>query len=111
MASYSLSYRPSVEKDLQSIPHALVARIIARIERLPSDPFPVQSTKLQGAERLYRLRVGGYRIVYEVDPEAGTFSCSMSGIEGMSIAGYPSSGCKLQKNLIASSACGDGNSV
>ena len=70
MASYSLSYRPSVEKDLQSIPHALVARIIARMERLPSDPFPVQSTKLQGAERLYRLRVGDYRIVYAVDPEA-----------------------------------------
>jgi len=70
VASYSLSYRPSVEKDLQSIPHALVARIIARIEQLPSGPFPVQSTKLQGAERLYRLRVGDYRIVYEVDPEA-----------------------------------------
>ena len=70
MASYSLSYRPSVEKDLRSIPHALVVRIIARMERLPSDPFPVQSAKLQGAERLYRLRVGDYRIVYEVDPEA-----------------------------------------
>jgi len=70
VVSYSLSYRPSVEKDLQSIPHALVARIIARMDRLPSDPFPVQSTKLQGAERLYRLRVGDYRIVYEVDPEA-----------------------------------------
>ena len=67
MASYSLSYKPSVEKDLQSVPRLLVARIIARIERLPSDPFPPQSAKLQGAERLYRLRVGDYRIVYEVD--------------------------------------------
>jgi mRNA interferase RelE/StbE len=37
---------------------------------LPSDPFPPQSTKLQGAERLYRLRIGGYRIVYEVDRAA-----------------------------------------
>lgn len=70
MASYSLSYRPSVEKDLQSIPRSFVARIIARIERLPSDPFPFQSAKLQGAERLYRLRVGDYRIVYEVDSDA-----------------------------------------
>ena len=70
MASYSLSYRPSVEKDLQSIPRSFVARIIARIERLPSDPLPPQSVKLQGAERLYRLRVGDYRIVYEVDTDA-----------------------------------------
>lgn len=70
MASYSLSYRPSVEKDLQSIPRSFVARIMARIERLPSDPFPPQSAKLQGAARLYRLRVGDYRIVYEVDSDA-----------------------------------------
>ncbi|MBI5855692.1 MAG: type II toxin-antitoxin system RelE/ParE family toxin [Nitrospirae bacterium] len=70
MASYNLSYRPSVEKDLQSIPRSVVTRIIARIERLPSDPFPPQSAKLQGAERLYRLRVGDYRIVYEVDSDA-----------------------------------------
>ena len=69
MASYSLSYRPSVDKDLQSIPRPFVARIIARIERLPSDPFPPQSAKLQGAERLYRLRVVDYRIVYEVDSD------------------------------------------
>jgi len=69
VASYSLSYRPSVEKDLQSIPRPFVARIIARIERLPSDPFPTQSAKLQGAERLYRLRVGDFRIVYEVDSD------------------------------------------
>jgi mRNA interferase RelE/StbE len=70
VASYSLSYRPSVEKDLQPIPRSFVARIIARIERLPSDPFPPQSAKLQGAERLYRLRVVDYRIVYEVDSDA-----------------------------------------
>ena len=34
------------------------------------DPLPRQSSKLQGAERLYRLRVGDYRIVYEVDTAA-----------------------------------------
>lgn len=70
MASYSLRYSPSVEKDLQSIPRSFVSRIIAKIERLPTDPFPAQSAKLQGAERLYRLRVGGYRVVYEVDTDA-----------------------------------------
>ena len=48
----------------------MVARILGRIDRLPTDPFPPQSAKLQGAERLYRLRVGEYRIVYEVDSAA-----------------------------------------
>jgi mRNA interferase RelE/StbE len=70
VALHSLSFKPSVEKDLQSIPRALVPRLLDRIDRLPVDPNPSQSTKLQGAERLYRLRVGDYRIVYEVDREA-----------------------------------------
>ncbi|MEQ1626461.1 MAG: type II toxin-antitoxin system RelE/ParE family toxin [Nitrospira sp.] len=70
MASYSLSFKPSVEKDLQSIPRSMVSRILDRIDRLPTNPNPPQSTKLQGAERLYCLRVGDYRIVYEVDREA-----------------------------------------
>lgn len=70
MASYSLGFKPSVEKDLQSIPRAMVSRLLDRIDRLPDNPTPPQSTKLQGAERLYRLRVGDYRIVYEVDREA-----------------------------------------
>jgi mRNA interferase RelE/StbE len=69
VASYSLSYKPSVEKDLQPIPRSIVGRIVERIEGLLSDPFPPQSAKLQGAERLYRLRVGDYRIVYEVNRE------------------------------------------
>jgi mRNA interferase RelE/StbE len=70
VASYSLSFKPSVEKDLQSIPRSIAARILDRIDRLPAHPNPPQSTKLQGAERLYRLRVGDYRIVDEVDREA-----------------------------------------
>lgn len=48
----------------------MVSRILDRIDRLPANPNPPQSTKLQSAERLYRLRVGDYRIVYEVDREA-----------------------------------------
>jgi mRNA interferase RelE/StbE len=70
VASYSLSFKSSVEKDLQSIPRAIASRLLDRIDRLPTGPVPPQSMKLQGAERLYRLRVGDYRIVYEVDHEA-----------------------------------------
>lgn len=70
MASYSITFKPSVEKDLRRLPEAAVARVMARIERLKSEPFPRQAIKLSGAERLYRFRVGVYRIVYEVDTQA-----------------------------------------
>ena len=42
MASYSLSFKPSVEKDLQSIPRSIVSRILDRIDRLPAHPNPPQ---------------------------------------------------------------------
>jgi len=80
VAWYSLSFKPSVEKDLQSIPRTFVSRIMARIDRLPADPFPPQSAKLQGAERLYRLRVGDYRIVTKSIARRSTLLFSMSAI-------------------------------
>ena len=66
MASYSLAFKASVEKDFVSIPKSILPRIVARIEQLKSDPFPNQSRKLQSTEKLYRLRVGEFRAVYEV---------------------------------------------
>ncbi len=70
MASYNLRFKPSVEKDFRSIPKSLLGRLLQRIQQLKAKPFPPQSSKLHAAERLYRLRVGDYRIVYEVDTDA-----------------------------------------
>ena len=70
MASYSINFKPSVEKDLRRLSQAVVARVVKRIEGLKSEPFPPQAIKLSGVERLYRIRVGDYRIVYEVDRQA-----------------------------------------
>lgn len=70
MATYSLRFKPALEKDLLRIPRAVVSRILTRIDQLSRNPFPSQSLKLHGAELLYRLRVGDYRVVYEVDLES-----------------------------------------
>jgi len=67
MTFYNISFKPSVEKDLRPLPKSAVARVIEQIESLKTDPFPRQAIELSGAERLYRIRVGNYRIVYEVD--------------------------------------------
>ena len=65
MASYELSVRKSVGKDLAPIPRRDVQRIIAAIQALADDPRPPQSRKLTGAEK-YRLRCGVYRVLYEI---------------------------------------------
>lgn len=67
MASYSVIFKPSLQKDFRRLTPQFLPRVLDRIEGLQADPFPPQASKLSGAERLYRIRVGDYRIVYEVD--------------------------------------------
>ena len=69
MASYKIVFKPSAEKDLRSLPKVAVGRIFKRIEALSVDPLPRGSTKLAGAEGLYRIRIGDYRTIYGVDEE------------------------------------------
>jgi mRNA interferase RelE/StbE len=64
-----LEFKRSAERDLRSITPRLIPNILSRIERLADEPYPRQATKLAGTEGLYRLRVGDYRVVYEVDGE------------------------------------------
>jgi mRNA interferase RelE/StbE len=70
MAAYRVVLKPSVEKDLRRLPEGTVERLIRRIEALGADPLPRQSVKLTGAEHLYRVRMGDYRIIYSVDHRA-----------------------------------------
>ena len=70
MAAYSVFSKPSVERDLRRLPRGAVDRVMERIAALANKPFPRDAVKLSGAERLYRLRAGDYRIVYEVDTDA-----------------------------------------
>ncbi len=69
MAFYKVVLKPSLEKDLHSVPKATVGRILVSIESLAHDPRPQKSVKLTGAENLYRIRVGDYRIIYGVDDD------------------------------------------
>jgi len=71
MTSYRIVFRRSAEKELRRLPKKAVARVMEHIERLIEDPRPRQSVKLTGAEYLYRLRVGDYRIIYTVEAEKG----------------------------------------
>ena len=36
------------------------------MEKLAGEPLPLGSEKLTGSERTYRIRVGDYRVVYEL---------------------------------------------
>ena len=65
MARYNLRVKASVSRDLRHIPSDDVRRIVQRIGSLGDDPRPPGCEKLTGQER-YRIRVGTYRILYEI---------------------------------------------
>jgi len=70
MALYDVTSKPSVEKDLRALPKSVIARVLERMDALKNNPRPYQSVKVTGSENLYRVRVGDYRIVYEIDEPA-----------------------------------------
>jgi len=65
--SYKIFWKTSAERDLRRLNARHITKIVKAIEGLIITPFPKQSRKLRGAERAYRLRVGDYRVIYEVD--------------------------------------------
>lgn len=69
MDSYKIEWKQSAKKELRKLEKTAIPRIIKVVEDLSLDPHPVGCRKLQGSERLYRVRVGDYRVVYSVENE------------------------------------------
>lgn len=69
MASYEIQWKHSAEKDLRGLNRQFISRILEAINSLSDDPFPSQHRKLQCSESSYRIRIGDYRAIYQVDIE------------------------------------------
>ncbi|MFY7999782.1 MAG: type II toxin-antitoxin system RelE family toxin [Candidatus Kapaibacteriota bacterium] len=70
-ALYTVILKNSAEKQLDSLPDSVVERVLKHIEALKVIPRPHGTKKLTDGE-LFRLRVGEYRILYDVDDRAKT---------------------------------------
>jgi mRNA interferase RelE/StbE len=66
VANYKLLIKPSAVKELEALPAKDRRRLVARLQRLSSDPRPPGSEKLSGHD-LYRIRQGNYRVLYSVE--------------------------------------------
>ena len=63
---YTVEFAPRAARDFRSLERATQQRLRGKIDRLEEDPRPRGCEKLTGADDLYRIRVGDYRIVYQV---------------------------------------------
>ena len=64
---YRIEFTNRAAKELKALDKATVKRIAARIDALAQNPRPASSKLLETADRLYRIRVGDYRIIYQVE--------------------------------------------
>ena len=67
--AYRIEFKPSAGKELSGLPKNIQKRIAAKIDALADNPRPREVEKLEGSEHRYRIRVGDYRIIYEVRDE------------------------------------------
>ena len=66
MGTYQIEWKKSALRELKRLDRQLVPRIIAAAESLATHPLPDGVRKLQGSQQTYRLRVGTYRVIYEL---------------------------------------------
>jgi mRNA interferase RelE/StbE len=69
---YDLLIKPSAVKEIERISRKKDRqKVVSRIQALADDPRPPGTEKLAQQDR-YRVRQGGYRIIYAVDDQAKT---------------------------------------
>ena len=66
MDSYRIEWKDSARKELRRLDRPVIPRILEAVRSLAANPFPQGYRKLKGSGQSYRIRVGEYRVVYEV---------------------------------------------
>lgn len=64
--SYSVVLTNPAKKQIRKLPRDVREQIIFALEGLAEDPHPYNSTKLVGHENAWRIKVGHYRVIYDV---------------------------------------------
>jgi mRNA interferase RelE/StbE len=71
---YAVEFKPSARRELENLSDRLIARVITKVENLSDDPRPSGCKKLRVHKDTWRVRVGDYRIVYNIDDLEKTVS-------------------------------------
>jgi mRNA interferase RelE/StbE len=67
---FRLEITPAADRDITKLKDRIsktdLEKLLIAVRSLENDPRPCGVRKIKGAERSYRIRAGGYRVVYEV---------------------------------------------
>ena len=63
---YAVELDTRAAKEIRALPNPERGRILSKVEALAENPRPPGCVKLSGPSRLWRIRSGVYRIVYQI---------------------------------------------
>jgi mRNA interferase RelE/StbE len=63
---YTIKFRPAVEKNLRTLPQKVLIQIKRKIDSLAENLPDPALTKMKGNNKFHKIRVGDYRIIYEI---------------------------------------------
>lgn len=69
---YSVIVKPNASKDLDLLPKYIYLNIRNVLNSLREESRPVGCKKLIGSENRWRIRIGNYRILYEINDDLKT---------------------------------------
>jgi mRNA interferase RelE/StbE len=64
---WTVIVQPPARRSLNRLPAKLRERILRALIRLEADPFVGDVRKLSGQRDTWRLRIGDYRVIYEIE--------------------------------------------
>ncbi len=70
--SYKVLVHPKVSKEIRELPKAYRLKLSELIDTLSQNPISFKKfdvRKLKGQKNKYRVRLGGFRLIYEVDKD------------------------------------------
>ncbi len=71
METYKVEFVKSAQKEFDGLPAKMQIKTAEASRLLAQNPFSelIKVKKLKGADKLYRIRLGDYRVVYEIRNE------------------------------------------
>lgn len=64
--SYRVEFTTAAARQVKKLPRPARDRVLDAIEDLSEDPRPHGAKKLVGEETAWRIRVGDYRVIYDI---------------------------------------------
>jgi mRNA interferase RelE/StbE len=64
--TYRVEFTTAAARQVRKLPPPVRARVLAAIAELGADPRPAGAKKLVGESTAWRIRIGDYRVIYDV---------------------------------------------